>query len=95
MGVDVDRGHGGHTPAVSAAADIDHRAPFREPRAALVIFLQPLGELCRARRSRVPPGHAAGSGVPSSTLMPGMAPACSISLTSRRAVFGILQMVSS
>ena len=26
-------------------ADIDHRAPFREPRAALVIFLQPLGEL--------------------------------------------------
>ena len=45
MGVDVDRGHGRN-----ALADIDHRAPFGEPRAALVIFLQPLGELVEARR---------------------------------------------
>ena len=45
MRVDVDRGHGGNT-----LADIDHRAPFGEARAALVIFLQPLGELVEARR---------------------------------------------
>src|ERR1700730_14797928 len=50
MGIDVDRGHGRDLRALSARAvsalpDIDYRAPFREPRAAIVIFLQALGEL--------------------------------------------------
>ena len=39
MRVDADRGHGRN-----ALADVDHRAPFGEARALLVIFLQPLGE---------------------------------------------------
>jgi hypothetical protein len=51
------------------SADIDHRAPFREPRAALVIFLQPLGELVQPAVTSSP-GSRQGC-VPSSTLMPG------------------------
>lgn len=43
VGVDVNGRHGGDT-----AADIDHRAPFGEARAAFVIFLQPVGELVAA-----------------------------------------------
>ena len=48
MGIDVDRRHRGNVP-VAAAADVDHRPPFRKPCAALVIFLQALGELVEAR----------------------------------------------
>ena len=43
--VGVDRGVGR-----DARADVDHRAPFREARALLVIFRQPIGELVEADR---------------------------------------------
>src|SRR6478752_7098685 len=41
MGIDVYRGHARDLVFI----DIDHRAPFGEPRAPFVIFLQTLGEL--------------------------------------------------
>ena len=40
MGIDVDRCHRGNV-----AVDVDHRSPFREPRTALVIFFQALGDV--------------------------------------------------
>ena len=56
MGVGVDAG-----VARNAVADVDHRAPFGETRAQLVILRQPLGEfvepfgddLARAVRQRL------------------------------------------
>ena len=56
MRVDADRGHGR-----DAAADIYHRAPFGEARAALVIFLQSLGELVETDRDHL--AGAAGQGL--------------------------------
>ncbi len=47
MRVDADRGH-----ARDTLANVDHRAPFRKARTALVIFLQPLGELVEAGGDR-------------------------------------------
>ena len=41
------------------------------------------------------PGHCGSACVPSSTLMPGIAPACSISLTSGVPSFAFCQIVSS
>ena len=75
-------------------ADIDHRAPFREPRAAILIFLQPIGELVEPGGDDSP-GHS-GKGLGTlSTLMPGIAPDCSISSTSGVPSLAFCQMVSS
>ena len=90
MGVGVDRGHG----SGCRCADVDHRAPFGEARAVLVIFRQPLGEPVEAAVMSSP-GQSGSGLVPSSTLMPGMAPACSISLTSGVPSLAFCQIVSS
>ena len=64
-----------------AGADIDHGAPLRKARALLIIFRQAVGELVEADGNDLV-GQPGRGLVPSSTLMPGIAPACWISFTS-------------
>ena len=89
MGVGVHAGVGR-----DAGADVDHGAPLRKARALLVIFGQPLGELVESDGDEFV-GQPGSGLVPSSTLMPGMAPAFSMTSTSGVPSLAFCQMVSS
>ena len=86
MGVGVDAVVGVGCPS----RDIDHRAPLGEARAELVVLRQPLAQAVEALGDASRPGSPAAACVPLSTLMPGIAPAGSISLTSGVPSVGVL-----
>jgi len=72
---------------------VDHRAPFGEPPRRDRNISSAARRACPAPRWPVHPGIAAEACVPSSTLMPGIAPVCSMIFTSGVPSAAFCQMV--